>query len=209
MSTTEDETTTLDPAPEDLTPLPAASTPAETADPTSVPDANEDDEDDEEAVRAKRKLEKKAKRESRLPKEKRKPKALPPVSAEISEEAPPLVPQHENAMDVDEAEASSSRAPSTVNEDGRLSPEMEFDAIPAFPLPQGAPKADPALLNAQALPAALRNATIVDDSTRVGLHELTYQKSQWKGKEKQDTHITEKMRVKLEQIGVQDFFAGK
>lgn len=165
---------------------------------------DEEDEEDEEAAKARRKAEKRAKREARR-KEADQPRPAP-QAAVIEEEDVAFEAPSEPLM------ASGSRSPSPAPSDHErlATPDIEMDAITAFPLPEGPPKVDPAVLTAQAMPPALRDAKIVREDTRVALDDFTYTRRDWKGKGRAETTgtVSEEMKAKLRAMGVEDLFPG-
>lgn len=191
--------------PQDNEDLPSAATSAAAAK-MSTDDAvdEEDEEEDEEAARERRKAEKRAKREARR-KEPKQPKAtVEPTSAEVE---PTLA---EDEKEAPEAPSRSPSPPSPTPE--RLNtPDIDMDAIPAFPLPEGPAKVDPAVLTAQALPPALRQAIVVREDVQTSLDDFTYARRDWKGKGKDETmaKIGDEMKAKLRKMGVEELFPGE
>ncbi len=99
------------------------------------------------------------------------------------------------------AVASSSRSRSG-------SPLVPEGTLPSFPLPVGPAKPDAALLSAQGLPSALKDAVLIDEGLRTRIDDLRIQRSR-KGKEKEREDLDETLKKKLREAGVEEFFAGE
>jgi len=112
----------------------------------------------------------------------------------------------ESAAGSDEEESDVNTSQSDQEDDAndrnveKISPPL----LEAFPLPTAAPAPDPMLLSRQGLPQNLENATIVDQSLRIGMEDLDipYKEGSVKG-------VGERLAGRLKDMGVKDFFAGK
>lgn len=195
-----------------------------------TPAAGAEAEPDSEAEREKRKREKREKREARDRTERRRlereerdkaielaSRAADRAMAVDGEEAAPPAPgaaadgagtgdddedNEDEAMDGSaDAEAEAEAGPSTINETRVRSPSPP--PLQAFPLPRSAPAPDAAVLARQGLPAGLEDAVFIDQDLRVKVDELEIPKTFGK-----DSALSERMKGRLKDIGIDDFFAG-
>lgn len=103
---------------------------------------------------------------------------------------------------------SDDRAPSVASSSRSRSgsPLVPAGTLPSFPLPVGPAKPDAALLSAQGLPSALKDAVLIDEGLRTRIDDLLVQRSR-KGKEKEMEGLDETLKKKLREAGVEEFFA--
>ena len=89
-------------------------------------------------------------------------------------------------------------------EKNKSMPSLERSPTPpplvAFPLPRLAPAPDASVLARQGLPKGLEDATFIDQSLRVEVEGLSV--------EGRDEALSVNMRRRLNEIGIEDFFAG-
>ncbi|AFR98027.1 ATP-dependent RNA helicase DDX51/DBP6 [Cryptococcus neoformans C23] len=143
----------------------------------------------------KKQKEKKEKREKRQRKEERRAEreaAITKMGVDVSSGEGTIIV--EEIPEPDQAEE---------REKNKSTPSLERSPSPpplvAFPLPRSAPAPDASVLARQGLPKGLEDATFIDQSLRVDIEELRV--------EGQDEALSVNMRRRLNEIGVEDFFA--
>jgi ATP-dependent RNA helicase DDX51/DBP6 len=112
------------------------------------------------------------------------------------------------------------RTPSPETDNRRLDQDLELEmqrdlaGMPTFPLPSGPAKASAKMLSMQGLPAALKDAERVSQELRISIDDLHVQsrrKSQIsKGEdETEQDRLGSRIRKRLRDTGVEEFFAGE
>jgi ATP-dependent RNA helicase DDX51/DBP6 len=181
-------------------------------------------EETEEAARARRTREKREKREQRTERKARRAAARAARMAKAA--APPSEPENDSDDDDANSDSDSSEANADpmdpaedtfddelldgsplalVDPSARISLSPSPPPLQAFPLPRAAPAPDPEILSRQGLPAGLESAEFIDQDLRLKLDDLVVQGAQ--GVSEQG--VGERMRKRLDTIGVEDFFAGE
>ncbi|WRT70839.1 uncharacterized protein IL334_007838 [Kwoniella shivajii] len=161
----------------------------------------------------KRKLEKREKREQRERKEIRKAqreKAALESNKSITNEGESIQQNDEIEMmdqeqplelnDDDDNDDNDSK----IDEDNQISRSESPPPLERFPLPTSAPAPAPEVLARQGLPTGLEDAEFIDQSLRISLDDL--KTIPRKGQE-QGEQISDRMKLRLKESGVQDFFA--
>ena len=181
---------------------------------SKVAEAEEVDEELDEAVlREKRKREKREKRENRDKDEKRARKeARRKAKAKSEAAASEDIGDAAQALSPNEVEAVFGRSPLIPEtmldriDDADLIDRIDSPILEAFPLPEPPPIPDAALLARQGLPAGLENAQIVDQNLRIGLDEINLAPGP---SSSTSTGVGDVMKAKLQESGIEDFFAGE
>ncbi|WWC98297.1 hypothetical protein V866_005188 [Kwoniella sp. B9012] len=177
-----------------------------------------------ESEKEKRRREKREKREKRERKEKRKlereaklsatsSSALPEtILAEESRDGQEDVPMEEDSQSAQAVvEQNDDEVGSDAGEEEKEEDQVDRQASPepleAFPLPRSAPAPAPEILAKQGLPSGLEDAEFIDQSLRIGLDDLEAPVKTVLGDVKELKTISERMKGKLRDTGVEDLFA--
>ncbi|KAK6906283.1 hypothetical protein I203_100268 [Kwoniella mangroviensis CBS 8507] len=174
-----------------------------------------------ESEREKRRREKREKRERRERKEKRKLEREAKLSAASTSALPEtksgveLQDQQEDVpMEEDSQPASVEQHDDEVGSDDeeekgedQAEKQPSPEPLEAFPLPRSAPAPAPEILAKQGLPSGLEDAEFIDQSLRIGLDDLKAPVKTVLGEVKEIKTISERMKGKLRETGVEDLFA--
>lgn len=169
-------------------------------------------EKEEEKIRLKEEKKQKKAEEKRIAASKAVVEAEEPVSEEDEDEANEDIDMRSNP-DTEAGPSSprhSSRSTSPPLEHVSTNPNT---GLPSFPLPTGPAPPSQSLLNSQGMPLALKEAILIDDTLKVPVKELRLLEGRSrKGKEREvnlDEGVDKALVTKLEQMGIEDFFAGR
>lgn len=110
------------------------------------------------------------------------------------------------------------RTPSPETDNRRLDQDLELEmqrdlaGMPTFPLPSGPAKASSKQLSMQGLPAALKDAERVSQELRISIDDLHVQsrrKNPEEGEDSEQNRLASRIRKRLRDTGVEEFFAGE
>ncbi|WVW80576.1 hypothetical protein I302_102562 [Kwoniella bestiolae CBS 10118] len=173
-----------------------------------------DEQLDGESEKEKRRREKREKREKRERKEKRRLEREARDNAAALEDGETHVGQEETDGDVQMEQDNLPEQQQVEYDDEGGSADEDDDArqsspepLEAFPLPRSAPAPAPEVLARQGLPTGLEDAEFIDQSLRLALDELQAPVKTASGEVKEMKGLSERMKEKLRETGVEDLFA--